>query len=138
MIENISIHALRGEGDADNATTGTRTENFNPRPPWGGRLWGNWYEATAEDISIHALRGEGDAERYLFFRFCFWISIHALRGEGDVDVKDGAGHSAISIHALRGEGDHRASWFQSRRQRRISIHALRGEGDREKRALRPR
>ena len=36
-MSRISIHALRGEGDADNATTGTRIGNFNPRPPWGGR-----------------------------------------------------------------------------------------------------
>ena len=34
----ISIHALRGEGDYELCTKNKRHENFNPRPPWGGRL----------------------------------------------------------------------------------------------------
>ena len=38
IIERISIHALRGEGDdIPESGVGKRT-NFNPRPPWGGRL----------------------------------------------------------------------------------------------------
>ena len=34
----ISIHALRGEGDAKAAAEWATGRNFNPRPPWGGRL----------------------------------------------------------------------------------------------------
>ena len=34
----ISIHALRGEGDATRKRTVSRQSHFNPRPPWGGRL----------------------------------------------------------------------------------------------------
>ena len=68
MLENrvsvpemmISIHALRGEGDAFSLL------EFVP----------------LYDISIHALRGEGDTNSKLTRRYIF-ISIHALRGEGD-------------------------------------------------------
>ena len=34
---DISIHALRGEGDAHLTRIFTNDKNFNPRPPWGGR-----------------------------------------------------------------------------------------------------
>ena len=56
----ISIHALRGEGDA--------------------RYF--LFMRMSTTISIHALRGEGDYDdsSQILFRF---ISIHALRGEGD-------------------------------------------------------
>ena len=33
----ISIHALRGEGDAPVRPAGSVCANFYPRPPWGGR-----------------------------------------------------------------------------------------------------
>ena len=80
---NISIHALREEGDEDaldflfevlgflstpsarRATSTTppslRTEvNFYPRPPRGGRPWNFVDTALRLIISIHALREEGD------------------------------------------------------------------------------
>ena len=34
---DISIHALRGEGDMSCYQWSTKRGNFNPRPPWGGR-----------------------------------------------------------------------------------------------------
>ena len=34
---DISIHALRGEGDTKNKIDNRYSDNFNPRPPWGGR-----------------------------------------------------------------------------------------------------
>ena len=55
----ISIHALRGEGDSDELEV-----------------------VDSLDISIHALRGEGDANLFSG-RYASVISIHALRGEGD-------------------------------------------------------
>ena len=80
---SISIHALRGEGDQSKAQRKRPNQNFNPRPPWGGRQlptpnrlepfdfnprppWGgrlvvlSMYDGIAT-ISIHALRGEGDS-----------------------------------------------------------------------------
>ena len=59
--KNISIHALREEGDFHlNAVCCC----FFP-------------------ISIHALREEGDVRDYVRARACQYISIHALREEGD-------------------------------------------------------
>ena len=61
---DISIHALRGEGD-----------------PNGHKLKSN------NNISIHALRGEGDDIEQLYKDLHGQISIHALRGEGDVKTQ---------------------------------------------------
>ena len=38
-IKDISIHALREEGDTSSKTTFWRAKNFYPRPPRGGRLF---------------------------------------------------------------------------------------------------
>ena len=81
----ISIHALRGEGDCDTGRFRHDCGNFYPRPPWGGRqlssLFNNAFHhfyprppwggrqtgqriaALIERISIHALRGEGDIKQ---------------------------------------------------------------------------
>ena len=105
---NISIHALREEGDI-------------PRNP----------EGEGQTISIHALREEGDLRVGALVRLAH-ISIHALREEGDsktlprhrrhwqflstpsarratpaINSTDDA--TVISIHALREEGDQRRS-----------------------------
>ena len=83
---NISIHALREEGD--NAIGGKM-----PEIP----------------ISIHALREEGDYSSHSSTAFS-WISIHALREEGDLEVvQQRFAEVLISIHALREEGDTRQS-----------------------------
>ena len=37
QAQKISIHALRGEGDANPAAHGHIRHYFYPRPPWGGR-----------------------------------------------------------------------------------------------------
>ena len=56
----ISIHALREEGDLSGSGGQQSMANFYPRPPRGGRprLVGCGYKRLA--ISIHALREEGD------------------------------------------------------------------------------
>ena len=79
----ISIHALREEGDAASAL--------------GKALWAL--------ISIHALREEGDV-RFEQPSHGSEISIHALREEGDRTIPCGMQKfQSISIHALREEGD---------------------------------
>ena len=78
----ISIHALRVEGDKRRRPTG--------RPA---------------GISIHALRVEGDGLQVLHDVHLAVISIHALRVEGDRDKNPEAEGRVISIHALRVEGD---------------------------------
>ena len=131
-VSEISIHALRGEGD-----------------PLPERLPRHW-----RSISIHALRGEGDACQPGRCTSPAGISIHALRGEGDSYQRGGLYLNDISIHALRGEGDSetlkqrkqsfaflstpsagRATWRKGYIQctNGISIHALRGEGDKAER-----
>ena len=60
---NISIHALRGEGDVSFFQLRFLSLNFNPRPPWGGRQGGFSMRRDRCRISIHALRGEGDTIR---------------------------------------------------------------------------
>ena len=58
----ISIHALRGEGDCDSNIQMLGYKYFNPRPPWGGRLVMTMQQEKRFMISIHALRGEGDCK----------------------------------------------------------------------------
>ena len=79
----ISIHALRGEGDAKPYKKQQMTRYFNPRPPWGGRHDAEVTKKILENISIHALRGEGDCKAEVKDKTDLKISIHALRGEGD-------------------------------------------------------
>ena len=79
---NISIHALRGEGDA------------------------YWYSESADEfISIHALRGEGDdgypKEISDILKFQSTPSV----GRATKGKTAEAAQKTISIHALRGEGD---------------------------------
>ena len=102
---NISIHALREEGDppsrrrpcrrkrflstpsARRATAlfGTSTmwpKYFYPRPPRGGRPTQSAASVPEKAISIHALREEGDLFSSTSTQMGR-ISIHALREEGD-------------------------------------------------------
>ena len=122
----ISIHALREEGDIYRVSYLTRTKNFYPRPPRGGRPPHGAHRgmvilflstpsarrATSlgiatiyyAEISIHALREEGDGGPDTT-ALTDEISIHALREEGDVETRSEECFQNISIHALREEGD---------------------------------
>ena len=126
---DISIHALRGEGDDFRASSCRCSLNFNPRPPWGGRRrifccsisCGTLFQSTPSvgratlkhegyscddwDISIHALRGEGDESRGSVRE-----EKHIFQSTPSVGRATREGHfcpppAFISIHALRGEGD---------------------------------
>ena len=79
---NISIHALRVEGDIFHSSI---------------------HRAGA--ISIHALRVEGDRAKLEQIEVLAKISIHALRVEGDKTTSHLSIRQRISIHALRVEGD---------------------------------
>ena len=57
----ISIHALREEGDADGVSLAAVIQNFYPRPPRGGRPSVVILGVIDTGISIHALREEGDS-----------------------------------------------------------------------------
>ena len=60
--QRISIHALREEGDAAPDSACPTGFDFYPRPPRGGRLFDDVDTHCDECISIHALREEGDRE----------------------------------------------------------------------------
>ena len=81
---DISIHALREEGDLYIPSGALPLSDFYPRPPRGGRQIRSVTRSRQSKISIHALREEGDpTSRYVQSRDLV-ISIHALREEGDV------------------------------------------------------
>ena len=65
---SISIHAPRGGSDAIMTIGTQKTTNFNPRSPWGERLYGImqiWLKST---ISIHAPRGGSDITNHIDIR----------------------------------------------------------------------
>ena len=80
---NISIHALREEGDPRTIRGSRRRLHFYPRPPRGGRRIAIMNAPSFPNISIHALREEGDWYAISHPLLTFPISIHALREEGD-------------------------------------------------------
>ena len=100
----ISIHALREEGDAPSGRNTPDTPNFYPRPPRGGRLEGAVHGIKTKDFYPRPPRGGrrvsglvGASPTYFYprpprggrrgpvhlLRICRVISIHALREEGD-------------------------------------------------------
>ena len=105
--EDISIHALREEGDQDGQAKANR----------------------AAAISIHALREEGDRRTFLNLdEFGEFLSTPSARRATAALEKQEA-PEPISIHALREEGD-KAGSCDAALLSPISIHALREEGDR--------
>ena len=125
--EQISIHALRGEGDGRDLRKAPPRCNFYPRPPWGGRPLRPVGAFLPIKISIHALRGEGDDEDFVgllatsdFYPRPPWGGRRPRRGRrtspiiflSTPSVGRATGRlqplrlvESISIHALRGEGD---------------------------------
>ena len=82
LFLEISIHALREEGDREEKGPEVMVDDFYPHPPRGGRHLAELQNIMMRAISIHALREEGDFSGQsgnLILR----ISIHALREEGD-------------------------------------------------------
>ena len=63
VSRQISIHALREEGDEYQTSTYQAVKNFYPRPPRGGRQPPTYFDKLFDLISIHALREEGDRLR---------------------------------------------------------------------------
>ena len=145
----ISIHALREEGDPPLLLCSTQALDFYPRPPRGGR------PTQASLDALHLLfLSTPSARRATFYKdgevSAEWISIHALREEGDdraagtdrtnsyfyprpprggrrnATVLGAGGNQFLSTPSAR-----RATplWYGGRLAHGISIHALREEGD---------
>ena len=126
-VAEISIHALREEGDSRRTSSRSAFGYFYPRPPRGGRPPTVSLDHRLEAISIHALREEGDRRT----PFCSQTREHFYprppRGGRPARDAKSPRRDRISIHALREEGDQ--SGRHSQTQEQISIHALREEGD---------
>ena len=108
---DISIHALREEGDCLIVRQRGPAQDFYPRPPRGGRPVTLGCSHIRVMISIHALREEGDGPIRVGNLSDIEISIHALREEGDLPDGNVTDYLlSISIHALREEGDARSEF----------------------------
>ena len=103
--QDISIHALREEGDRQHRRHCPESRNFYPRPPRGGR---------------HSSRGAWKAENQ--------ISIHALREEGDCRLLP-PGSRILHFYPRPPRGGRPQTASHWTLTHRISIHALREEGD---------
>ena len=101
---DISIHALREEGDVSASTSGAAALNFYPRPPRGGRQQLAYRAALdAKFLSTPSARRATQEQWNRVLKLM--ISIHALREEGDCEFPPILLFLPISIHALREEGD---------------------------------
>ena len=104
LCDEISIHALREEGDPLQSPPCALLSNFYPRPPRGGRLLTQQEITQINDFYPRPPRG-GRRIAMSDLNLRIAISIHALREEGDAGPAFPRCRPAISIHALREEGD---------------------------------
>ena len=82
VIFRISIHSLRMEGDIEKAYSSYWTGNFNPLPPYGGRL--NFHFSFPPIRYFNPLPPYGGRREMTFTTLVYCcISIHSLRMEGD-------------------------------------------------------
>ena len=107
-VFNISIHALRGEGDTRRSPRRAIALSFQSTPSVGRATF--IYSASSKYIPTFQSTpsvGRATLTHSSILRAITDISIHALRGEGDTFAKYQPMRCIISIHALRGEGDGR-------------------------------
>ena len=145
--QNISIHALREEGDRNSwlcklpprflSTPSARRATFEVDELDCNQLFLSTPSARRATVRVlpqpiskrflstpSARRATHSDQRKGQVRS---ISIHALREEGDPGRSKRDKLRIISIHALREEGD--ATLLRIAKAQNISIHALREEGD---------
>ena len=86
-VDRISIHALREEGDPARRPPPSSCGNFYPRPPRGGRpSVGVWQRQLTKFLSTPSARRATSSGALP--RPALKISIHALREEGDKVVEN--------------------------------------------------
>ena len=123
----ISIHSLRMEGDHCRDVYIAALLDFNPLPPYGGRLHRRFemgtgqhfnplppYGGRPEKMTSSCAAGVFQSTPSVWrethhrphLRFWVYISIHSLRMEGDcIQCLLRLPTAPISIHSLRMEGD---------------------------------
>ena len=149
--QQISIHALREEGDRQAAPVASAQKNFYPRPPRGGRRYQfgprkvrfaflstpSARRATCGRIRLHAVveflstpSARRATEKDELLNFHLVISIHALREEGDFPGDPPGRERRRHFYPRPPRGGRRAHQLYLCSSYPISIHALREEGDR--------
>ena len=105
MDQEISIHALREEGDKRTPSSWQRNEHFYPRPPRGGRRARD-LERNSDMIFLSTPSARRATAQFFLLRWAmdtFLSTPSARRATGKKMV--GVASNKISIHALREEGD---------------------------------
>ena len=149
LCDEISIHALREEGDPLQSPPCALLSNFYPRPPRGGRLLTQQEITQINDFYPRPPRGGRPASVLPWVHASRFLSTPSAR-RATCPLEPACADTCISIHALREEGDRnrcfradRSADFYPRpprggrpraaiggdKQKEISIHALREEGD---------
>ena len=124
---DISIHALREEGDDAVRMAALWPANFYPRPPRGGRPSSTGYgQGHHEFLSTPSARRA--TSRRVAASDCKGISIHALREAGDQSSAR-RHHQQNDFYPRPPRGGRPAVGQVLAAQWAISIHALREEGD---------
>ena len=108
-LSQISIHALREEGDQTPHSTTSAGSYFYPRPPRGGRHLITYAgKSLGEFLSTpSARRATSTVARMLAIGGNFYP--RPPRGGRPMLPQHGKRHQPISIHALREEGDKNCS-----------------------------
>ena len=102
---NISIHALREEGDAGTFGNLMVVNEFLSTPSARRATDPTLLHRPFSEISIHALREEGDCRGSAPCSGVRHFYPRPPRGGRPVPGLAGRHHRGISIHALREEGD---------------------------------
>ena len=88
-LENISIHALRGEGDVRLSPPTKRSLRFQSTPSVG-RATKSTATISSNNSAFQSTPSVGRATKMAVMLDCLYkISIHALRGEGDHKIQCG-------------------------------------------------
>ena len=107
---NISIHALREEGDRTIVSPRAPKLNFYPRPPRGGRLLRVSFPKSSYNFYPRPPRGGRPCSYSRITKGVLFLSTPSARRATKV-YKDIQVGNQISIHALREEGDHTGRGF---------------------------
>ena len=125
LFENISIHALREEGDTNRASKKCGVENFYPRPPRGGRpktlpRHRRRWRFLSTPSARRATRAASSHELQLSDFYP-----RPPRGGRRAHARNNVPNLYISIHALREEGDYSLPAANVQRYRFLSTPSAR-------------
>ena len=129
VAQDISIHALREEGDLGSPWVSVGFSEFLSTPSARRATDTFLIFCRQMQISIHALREEGDGQAASGADSGCDFYPRPPRGGRPARAEKADSREAISIHALREEGDYTVQIVHVGAV--ISIHALREEGDRQ-------